>query len=58
MLERLFQAAAITLLLSLLAGMGSPKSEVNPGLSGFHAFSLPIINPQLHAASGRLIGVN
>ncbi len=58
MLERLLQAAAITLLLSLLAGMGSPKSEVNPGLSGFHAFSLPILNPQLHAVAGQLSGVN
>ncbi len=51
MLERLLQAAAITLLLSLLAGVGNPKSDVNPGISGFHAFSLPVINPQLHAAS-------
>lgn len=51
MLERLFQAAAITLLLSLLAGVGNSKPGVNPGISGFHAFSLPMINPQLHAAS-------
>lgn len=54
MLERLLQAAAITLLLSLLAGIGSPKSDVNPAMSGFHAFSLPVVNPQLHAASMQL----
>ncbi len=50
MLERLLQAAAITLLLSLLAGAGNPNANVNPGMSGFHAFSLPTVNPQLHAA--------
>ncbi|MCY7320611.1 MAG: hypothetical protein LH660_02125 [Phormidesmis sp. CAN_BIN36] len=50
MLERLLQAAAITLLLSLLAGVSSPRLGANPGMSGFHAFSLPVVNPQLHAA--------
>lgn len=50
MLERLLQAAAITLLLSLLAGIGGPKSDINPGMFGFNAFSLPVVNPQLHAA--------
>ena len=54
MLERLLQAAVITLLLSLLAGMGSPKSDVNPGISGFHAFSLPVVNPQLHVTFVRV----
>ncbi len=54
MLEKFLQAAAITLLLSLLAGVGNPKSSVSSGISGFHAFSLPVINPQLHAASVQL----
>ena len=50
MLERLLQAAAITLLLSLLAGVGNPNANINPRMSGLHAFSLPVVNPQLHAA--------
>lgn len=49
MLERLLQATAITLLLSLLTGIGSPKSSSNLGISEFRAFSLPIVNLQLHA---------
>ncbi len=58
MLERLLQAAAITLLLSLLAGMGSPKAGVNSAISEFHAFSLPVVNPQLHAAFMQLSDVD
>lgn len=49
MLERLLQAAVITLLLSLIAGLGEPHSTVNSEVFEFRAFSPPVANPQLYS---------
>ncbi len=50
MLERLLQAATITLLLSILAGMSSPRATDMPN-SVFHAFSVPLMNLPIKLAS-------
>lgn len=47
MIEKLLQAAAITLLLSMLAGVGMPKPNEAPNPL-FHAFSLPMLNLKLN----------
>jgi hypothetical protein len=51
MLEKLFQAAVITLLLSFLAGARSPKAGEIHNFSAFQAFSLPLLSLHLHTAS-------
>ncbi|GAP95585.1 hypothetical protein [Leptolyngbya sp. NIES-2104] len=43
MLEKLLQAIAITLLMALFAGIGTPKPKEVPN-PFFHAFSLPLLN--------------
>jgi len=43
MLEKLLQAIAITLLLTLFAGIGAPKPKETPNPL-FHAFSFPLLN--------------
>ncbi|MGV0023780.1 hypothetical protein [Phormidesmis priestleyi] len=54
MLERLLQAAVITLLLSLLAGVRQSKTSEIPGFSSFQAFSLPLLSLQLQTNSPEL----
>lgn len=43
MLEKFLQAIAITLLLTLFAGVGVPKPKEAPNPL-FHAFSFPLLN--------------
>lgn len=43
MLEKLLQAIAITLLLTLFAGVGAPKPKEMPSPL-FHAFSIPLLS--------------
>lgn len=55
MLEKLLQAAAITLLLSLLTGIRTPKAGEAPSFWTLQPFSLPLLNPQLHTTSASLL---
>jgi hypothetical protein len=50
MLEKLLQAIAITLILSMLAGVGTSKPSENQR-SLFRALSLPVLNLQLGVSS-------
>jgi hypothetical protein len=54
MLEKLLQAAVITLLLGLLAGIRQPKSSEVPVFSSFQAFSLPMLSLRLQTNSPEL----
>ncbi|KAM3096483.1 hypothetical protein ACKFKG_10775 [Phormidesmis sp. 146-35] len=51
MLEKLLQAAVITLLLSLLAAARSPKASEAPSFSSFQAFSLPSLSLHMQTPS-------
>lgn len=55
MLEKLLQAAAITLLLSLLAGAKTPKTGEVSGFWALQSFSLPFLSPQLHMPAATLL---
>jgi hypothetical protein len=47
MLEKLLQAAVITLLLGFLAGVKPSKTSEVPSFSTFQAFSLPMLSLEL-----------